>query len=171
MGQYSPDLLSPGLDVIFCGVNPASTAAADGHNFSHRTNRFWEVLYRSGFTDVRLQPQDERCLLAYRCGITAVVPRATPRAGDIAPAEFRAAKEGFEEKIRQLHPRAVAFLGKRALATMLAQPRIEFGPQADRFAGVPTWVLPNPSGLNRRFTIDALVSSYTELRAAIAATA
>jgi TDG/mug DNA glycosylase family protein len=28
------------------------------------------------------------------------------------------------------------------------------------------WVLPNPSGLNRNFTIDALVRAYAELRIA-----
>jgi G:T/U-mismatch repair DNA glycosylase len=49
MNQYSPDVLATGLDVVFCGINPAATAAADGHNFSNRSNRFWEVLHQSGF--------------------------------------------------------------------------------------------------------------------------
>lgn len=164
MGQYSPDVLAVGLDVIFCGINPASTAEADGHNFSSPSNRFWDVLHRSGFTDVRLRPEDERELLTYGCGITAVVSRATPRASDIATAEFRAARMDFEEKMRRLHPRAVAFLGKRAVVSMLEDPQIAFGPQPFRFADTQTWVLPNPSGLNRSFTRDALVAAYAELR-------
>ena len=72
---YSPDVLTTGLDVVFCGVNPAATAARDGHNFSHPSNRFWSVLHLAGFTDVRLRPSQERQLLTYGCGITAVVPR------------------------------------------------------------------------------------------------
>lgn len=162
--SYSPDLLDTGLDVVFCGINPAATAVADGHNFSNPSNRFWEVLYRSGFTTVRLRPADERRLLTYGCGITAVVTRATARATDIPAAEFRSSREGFEHKIRRFEPRAVAFLGKRALSAMLDNPHITFGRQAADFAGATSWVLPNPSGLNRRFTLDALVSSYSELR-------
>jgi TDG/mug DNA glycosylase family protein len=164
MNQYSPDLLTTGLDVVFCGLNPAATAAADGHNFSHRSNRFWEVLHQSGFTDVRLRPEDERQLLTYGCGITAVVTRATARAGDIAPEEFRRCRSTFEQKIRRYRPHAIAFLGKRALSSILRTPRIDFGRQSFTFADTSTWVLPNPSGLNRRYTLAALVDTYTEMR-------
>jgi double-stranded uracil-DNA glycosylase len=86
---YDPDVLATGLDVVFCGVNPASTAAASGHNFSNANNRFWLVLNLAGFTDVRLQSQDERRLLAYRCGITAMVRRPTKSADEVSPDEFR----------------------------------------------------------------------------------
>lgn len=167
MGQYSPDILATGLDVVFCGINPASTAVADGHNFSNRSNRFWEVLYRAGFTDTRLRPEDERRLLTYGCGITAAVSRATPRADDIVASEFRAARPDFEETIRHVRPRALAFLGKRAVVSMLEAPHLAFGLQPFRVADATTWVLPNPSGLNRRFTLDALVDAYTELRVSI----
>ena len=39
-----PDLLSKDLDVVFCGINPALSAARVGHHFSSRSNRFWRVL-------------------------------------------------------------------------------------------------------------------------------
>ncbi|TDZ78691.1 G/U mismatch-specific DNA glycosylase [Mycobacteroides salmoniphilum] len=167
VAQYSPDILAAGLDVVFCGINPASTAVADGHNFSNRSNRFWEVLYRAGFTDIRLRPEDERQLLTFGCGITAAVSRATPRADDITASEFRSARPYFEDKMRRLKPRALAFLGKRAVVSILESPRIAFGLQPFRFAEVTTWVLPNPSGLNRRFTLDALVDAYAELRVSL----
>jgi len=54
--RYEPDILDKGLYVVFCGINPASTAALEGHNFSNRSNRFWLVLHLAGFTDVRLAP-------------------------------------------------------------------------------------------------------------------
>ena len=150
--------------MVFCGINPASTAAADGHNFSSPSNRFWTVLHLAGFTDVRLRPEQERELLTYGCGITAVVTRPTPRASDVTSDEFRRATPAFEAKIRRYEPRVVAFLGKRALAAMLSRPDLDWGRQPCDIAGAQAWVLPNPSGLNRGFTLDALVAAYTELR-------
>jgi TDG/mug DNA glycosylase family protein len=163
MSEYEPDILAAGLDVVFCGINPASTAAADGHNFSNRNNRFWAVLHQAGFTGTRLQPEDERRLLVYGCGITAVVARPTQRASEIAADEFRRAKPAFEAKMRRYEPRVVAFLGKRALSAMLATSDIAWGRQPSGFAGATAWVLPNPSGLNKWFTLDALVRAYSEL--------
>src|SRR4030081_2036262 len=71
----SRTILAGDLDVIFCGLNPATTAATAGHKFSSRSNRFWTVLHFAGFTDVRLQPHEERRLLDYGCGLTAVDQR------------------------------------------------------------------------------------------------
>jgi len=59
------DVLAEGLDVVFCGINPAATAVAAGHNFSHRNNRFWAVLHLAGFTDRQLRPDDEHQLLQF----------------------------------------------------------------------------------------------------------
>jgi double-stranded uracil-DNA glycosylase len=165
VAPYQPDILAEGLDVVFCGINPASTAAADGHNFSNGTNRFWQLLHLAGFTDKRLRPEDERQLLNYRCGITAVVMRPTPRASEVPTVEFRRARPAFEAKMRKYQPRAIAFLGKRALTAMLGVPNVGWGRQPVGFAGANAWVLPNPSGLNRRFTMDELVVAYSELRA------
>lgn len=165
--NYDPDILAGDLDVIFCGINPALSAAVAGHNFSNRSNRFWPVLHRAGFTAVRLQPQDERCLLDYRCGITAVVPRLTNRAQDIPAEEFRHIQHAFEAKMRQYAPGAIAFLGKRAFSIMIGQPTVAWGRQPSKFAETTAWILPNPSGRNRSFTFDALVSAYAELRLAV----
>ena len=167
MIRYEPDILGRGLDVIFCGLNPAASAAEAGHNFSNRSNRFWTVLHLAGFTDVRLQPQDERRLLEYGCGISAVVGRPTKRADEVSLEEFLKARLGFETKIRRYAPRSIAFLGKRALSTMIGQPDVEWGQHTTGFAGTMAWVLPNPSGLNRSFSLDALVAAYSEFRTAL----
>jgi TDG/mug DNA glycosylase family protein len=113
LSRYEQDILANDLDVIFCGVNPAMTAAVAGHNFSSRSNRFWTVLHLAGFTDIRLQPHEERRLLDYRCGLTAVVDRPTRRAIDVPRDEFRKARPGLEAKMRRYTPRSAAFLGKR----------------------------------------------------------
>jgi double-stranded uracil-DNA glycosylase len=162
--SYEPDILARGLDVIFCGLNPAASAAASGHNFSNSSNRFWPVLQLAGFTDVRLRPQDERRLLEFGCGITAVVRRPTGRADEVLPEEFKQARLVFEARMRRYAPRSVAFLGKRALSAMIGEPHVRWGRQPTGFAGTTAWVLPNPSALNRGFTLDDLVNAYSELR-------
>jgi TDG/mug DNA glycosylase family protein len=171
VADYEPDILAPGLDVIFCGVNPAASAAAAGHNFSNPSNRFWTVLHLAGFTDVRLAAQDERRLLDYHCGITAIVRRPTSRARDVAPEEFRRARVSFESKMRRYAPRAIAFLGRNAFSIMIGQPEVAWGRQPETFVDAMAWVLPNPSGRNRSFTINALVRAYAELRMTLAAPA
>jgi double-stranded uracil-DNA glycosylase len=165
--NYEPDVLARGLEVVFCGLNPASSAVAARHNFSHPSNRFWPVLELAGFTQVRLQPQNEQRLLDYGCGITAVVQRASRRAREISAEEFRRARPEFEAKIRRFAPRSVAFLGKQAVSIMMGQTDIAWGCHPERLAGALVWILPNPSGLNRSFTLSALVHAYKELRSAL----
>jgi len=83
------------------------------------------------------------------------------------PEEFLKARLGFETKIQRYAPRSIAFLGKRALSTMTGQPDVEWGQHATGFAGAMAWVLPNPSGLNKSFSLDALVVAYSEFRTAL----
>jgi TDG/mug DNA glycosylase family protein len=167
MNKYRPDILARNLNVVFCGLNPAASAVIDGYNFSNRSNRFWSVLHLAGFTDIRLCPHDELQLLSYGCGITAVVDRPTKSAADVSSSEYRSARPAFEARIRRYSPRCVAFLGKRALSTMIGESHLDWGRHTSGFAGAMVWVLPNPSGLNRAFTLDALVVAYSELRVAL----
>jgi TDG/mug DNA glycosylase family protein len=41
------------------------------------------------------------------------------------------------------------------------------GPQPEDLAGVPLWVLPNPSGLNAHYQQPALSGEYAKLAAAV----
>jgi double-stranded uracil-DNA glycosylase len=165
---YEPDMLERGLDVIFCGLNPALSAAVAGHNFSHPNNRFWAVLHLAGFTDVRLHPENGRRLLEYGCGITAIIHRPTRRAEEITSEKFRKARAGFEAKMRHYAPRSIAFLGKRGFSMMTGRPDVDWGRYPSGFGGTMAWILPNPSGRNRSFTLEALVQTYSELRVALA---
>jgi len=44
---------------------------------------------------------------------------------------------------------------------MIGQPVLDWGRLPREFAGTTAWILPNPSSLNRNFTLDALVGAYT----------
>jgi TDG/mug DNA glycosylase family protein len=161
-----PDLLRHGLDVVFCGINPALSAARAGHHFSSRSNRFWRVLHLAGFTPHLIRPECDRTILQYGCGLTAAVERPTARASELTSHEFREAADELERKIRHYRPRYLAFLGKQAFAAICRQRTVRWGRQSVGFGGTEVWVLPNPSGLNRAFTIKELVSAYQDLRIA-----
>ncbi|BBX08005.1 G/U mismatch-specific DNA glycosylase [Mycolicibacterium aichiense] len=163
MRTYQPDILAQGLDVVFCGINPALTAQADGYNFSSATNRFWAAIHRAGFTDRQLAPSEERSLLDYGCGITAVVTRPTSAAHEVSTREIRQSLTAFETTMRAASPHVLAFLGKPAISVVLGTRAVKWGLQRDPVAGIAAWVLPNPSGRNRRFTLDGLVTAYAEL--------
>jgi TDG/mug DNA glycosylase family protein len=161
------DILAEQLAVIFCGINPGMTAAAQGHHFAGRGNRFWRTLHLAGFTPEQLQPEDDRTILQYRCGLTAVVERPTASADQLSLHEFTAAGAAFEQKIARHAPRFVAFLGKAAYGALSGRREVAWGLQAQTFGNAAVWVLPNPSGRNRGFSLEQLVTAYRELRLAV----
>ncbi|MDR5782885.1 G/U mismatch-specific DNA glycosylase [Caballeronia sp. LZ065] len=166
--QSLPDILEPGLNVVFCGINPGLLAASTGHHFAGRGNRFWQTVHLAGFTPELLRPEDGRAILQYGCGLTTAVARPTARADGLSRDEIAGAAASFELKMRGLSPRTIAFLGKMALSAMTGQREIAWGPQQRGIGASRVWVLPNPSGLNRAFSLDALVRAYRELRLAVA---
>lgn len=159
-------MLAPGLRVVFVGLNPGLTAEASGHNFSAPSNRFWRALHLSGFTPELLAAADERRMLEFGVGLTSLVTRATVGAAEVSRAEFRAAVPEFTARIERYAPRMLAFLGKAGFAA-LAGRAVGWGAQPELVGGAGVWVLPNPSGLNRAFGLDALVAAYRELREAV----
>lgn len=161
--QSLPDVVGPGLKVIFCGLNPGASAAATGRHFEGRGNRFWPVLHRAGFTPTLFAPQDDRKLLWLGYGLTTAVERPTACAYELSRAEYVAAAAALERKVSRLAPRYVAFLGKAAYSAISGVKDLEWGEQEGRFGGARAWLLPNPSGLNRGFSSDALVEAYREL--------
>ena len=162
-------MLRPGLDVVFCGINPGLYSAATGWHFARPGNRFWPVLHRSGFTDRQLHPSEQEALLDHGIGVTNVVARATATAAELSRDELRAGAALLEDKIERLRPRWLAVLGIVAFRTGFGRPGAEFGPQEDPIGGVTVWVLPNPSGLNAHYQIDRLTNEFRELRDAVRA--
>jgi TDG/mug DNA glycosylase family protein len=44
-GRTLPDVIGPGLRVLYCGINPSLYSAAVGHHFARPGNRFWPALH------------------------------------------------------------------------------------------------------------------------------
>ncbi|MCX4217506.1 G/U mismatch-specific DNA glycosylase [Pseudomonas sp. MCal1] len=160
------DILTQGLSVVFCGINPGLVAAEQGHHFAGRSNRFWRTLHLAGFTPHEVRSEDDRSILHFDCGLTAVVDRPTASADQLSAEEFTAAATSFERKIARYAPRFVAFLGKAAYAGLSGRKSIEWGLQEDTFGGARVWILPNPSGRNLAFNQAQLLAAYQQLRRA-----
>jgi len=167
MSDPLPDIIARGLAVVFCGINPGLSAAAAGHHFVGRGNRFWRAIHLAGFTPEEIRPEQDRAILQYRCGLTAVVPRPTARAEQLSAQDFLAAAAEFDQKITLCAPRFVAFLGKAAYAALSGRREIAWGVQPATLGGAAVWVLPNPSGRNRAFSLDQLVGAYRQLYRAV----
>jgi TDG/mug DNA glycosylase family protein len=160
-----PDIVAPGLDVLFCGINPGLVSAARGHNFARPGNRFWPALHGAGFTPRLLAPEEDSQLPCYGIGITNVVDRPSAGAADLTADELRAGARKVEELVRRCEPRVLAIVGVGAYRIGFERPKATFGLQPDTVGGRPVWVLPNTSGLNAHYQLPDLIVLFGELRA------
>ncbi len=165
-GRTIPDVIESGLRVLFAGINPSLYSAATGYHFARPGNRFWPALYRSGFTDRQLRPCEQQEILRVGLGITNVVGRATARAGELSADELRAGGQALAATVARARPRWLAVVGVTAYRTAFGRPDAVVGRQDAAVEGVGLWVLPNPSGLNAHWRIDALAAEFAQLRRA-----
>ncbi|MFJ7989842.1 G/U mismatch-specific DNA glycosylase [Streptomyces sp. NPDC096351] len=159
-------MVTGGLSVLFCGINPGLMTAATGHHFARPGNRFWPVLQLSGFTPRRLRPDEQEELLGYGLGITNVVARATARADELTREEYREGGRILAAKVERLAPRWLAVVGVTAYRTAFDEPKAVIGPQERVIGSTRVWALPNPSGLNAHWTAETMAAEYARLRAA-----
>jgi double-stranded uracil-DNA glycosylase len=159
-----PDVVAPGLDVLFCGINPGLYSAATGHHFARPGNRFWPALHRSGFTPRLFHPSEQESLLSLGLGVTNIAARATARADELTRAELRAGAATLTTLVERYAPRVVAVVGITAYRTAFDRQKAAVGSQPEQLAGARLWVLPNPSGLNAHYQPAALAAAFQELR-------
>ncbi len=165
-GQTVPDMIRPGLKVLFVGINPGLYSGATGHHFAYPGNRFWPALHLAGITPRRFDPAEEHELLALGYGNTVMVRRATATAQELTAEEYRAGARRLEATVRANAPRMLCFLGLGAYRTGFARPKAVLGLQDERIEGVPVWLLPNPSGLNAHYSLDDFGRLLAEVRVA-----
>jgi TDG/mug DNA glycosylase family protein len=163
-GKSIPDLIAPGLDVLFVGINPSLWSGAVGLHFARPGNRFWRALHEAGFTDRLLSPYEGRELLKRKIGVTNLVNRATASADELDLADYERGARLIGAKIRRYRPRVVAFVGMGAYRVAFGRRGARGGRQDERLAGADIWVLPNPSGRTAGYQMPALARAFRELR-------
>lgn len=160
-----PDVVEPGVRLLFCGINPGRWSGAVGHHFAHPGNRFWKALHLAGLTRELLSPADERRLAEGALGVTNLVARTTATAAEISVDELRAGSDALARTVRAYRPQVVAFLGLGAYRTAYGRPWARVGPQAETIADAAIWVLPNPSGLQATYGLERIVEELRALAA------
>jgi double-stranded uracil-DNA glycosylase len=148
-----PDILSPGLACIFCGINPGRRSAAAGHHFANPRNDFWRLLADAGLTPRRLDPSEQWSLLEYGYGLTNAASRTTRGSGDLRRGDFLGSAERLERLAAELAPGVVAFVGKAAYAGPFRE-RPALGLQERRLGETRLFVLPSTSPANAAVSYD-----------------
>ena len=167
-GASVPDLVGPGLKLLFVGINPGLWTAAAQTHFAHPGNRFYPALRLAGIVDREISradgmTDDDRAYLISRgIGNTNLVNRATARADELSPEELRAGGLRLESFVAEHRPAVVAIAGITAYRTAFGRPKAKLGEQPEAIGDAQLWVVPNPSGLNAHATIATLAQAYAE---------
>lgn len=165
VGATVPDLVGPGVRLLFVGINPGLWTAATQTHFAHPGNRFYPALLEAGVIDtpidrgVGMTDDDRRSLIERGIGITNVVHRATAKASELTAAELRAGGEQLRAFVRAHRPAVVAVAGITAYRTAFGRPKATMGEQPEPFEGSRLFVVPNPSGLNAHETTSTLAEA------------
>ena len=161
-GRHIPDVIAPGLRVLFCGINPGLYSAATEHHFARPGNRFWPALHRAGFTARLLAPHESSEFLELGYGITNLVRHATATAREVTPSELLTGGIRLARTVRAYRPRWVAVFGVGAYRTAFGNPGAKVGRQQDPLVGTGVWLLPSPSGANGTYPLVELIRELRE---------
>jgi TDG/mug DNA glycosylase family protein len=152
-GPVLPDILRPGLRIVFCGSAAGAASARVGAYYAGPGNKFWPMLHQTGLTPHRLEPQDFNQLPDFGIGLTDLAKHASgsdaslPRGAD-DPA-------GLHDRIHHYQPAILAFNGKRSGQVFLkhhaAARAIDYGLQRWTISKTMIFVLPSTSGAANGF--------------------
>jgi double-stranded uracil-DNA glycosylase len=162
-----PDVLAPGLDVVFCGINPGLHSDAKAAHFANPRNGFWRLLHAAGFTPRLVAPSEQFDVLAFRIGITNAAYRTTRGSSDLRKGDFAGSADRLARLALELDPRAIAFVGKEAYRGPFGG-RPEHGLQERRLGETLLFVLPSTSPANAAAPWDERLRWFRALRELVA---
>ncbi|KAN0085665.1 Uracil-DNA glycosylase-like protein, partial [Tylopilus felleus] len=187
------DYLCPGLDVVFCGINPGRMSAETGHHFANPTNHFWRCLLRSGILKHVTLCIDFSLPERFNIGLTNLVDRPSTQACELSRAEMVTSVPAFLDKLARHRPRFVCFVGmviweivRDSLARLLRQGTVKRKQRAknkeknqmglqtyklvygNSIAGLPEetllFVVPCTSGRVVQYQLTDKIALFTELQ-------
>jgi double-stranded uracil-DNA glycosylase len=158
-----PDVLAPGLEVVFCGINPGLVSAAAGQHFANPRNDFWRLLHDAGFTPRLVSPAEQLELPALGYGLTNAAYRTTSGSGDLRRGDFEGAAERLARIARELGPRFLAFVGKEAYRGAFGE-RPDLGLQERALGDTRLFVLPSTSPANAAVPYAERLRWFDQLR-------
>jgi TDG/mug DNA glycosylase family protein len=157
-----PDVLAPGLRIIFVGINPGRVSAAARAHFANLRNDFWRLLHAARLTSRLYEPREQFELLLEGIGVTNAAYRTTPGSGDLRRADFAGSADRLEQISRELRPGWLAFVGKVGYRGTFGT-RPELGLQQRALGDTNLFVLPSTSPANAAVPWDERVRWFREL--------
>lgn len=140
-----PDLLPPGLNLVFCGTAAGTVSAARGQYYAHPQNKFWRTLHAVGLTPGRIAPQDYASVLDHGIGLTDLAKHVSGMDSQLPPGSLgREAVADLRARIERCAPKILAFTSLTG-GRKFAGPRTTFGPQTETIGATRVWILPSPS--------------------------
>ncbi|MGP1665250.1 MAG: mismatch-specific DNA-glycosylase [Rhodanobacter sp.] len=141
-----PDLLQPGLALVFCGTAAGRRSAAEHAYYAHPGNLFWRALSQAGLTPHQLAPTEFPRLLTYGIGLTDLAKHHSGNDNQLPHDAFDA--PALRARIEHYGPRLLVFTSKNAARAALGH-AIDYGLQTDYIGHTRLFVLPSPSGQAR----------------------
>ena len=148
MGKALPDILTPGLKLVFVGYNPSLPAARTGHYYAGKQNFFYVLLHRHGLTPALLTPWDDWTLPRYGIGVTDLCPIPTAQAGMLPAGALRAGSVALRQKLERHQPATVCFNGLGVYRAYFGRPPGDAGLQPDLIGPSRVFVVPSTSPAN-----------------------
>lgn len=161
-----PDMVYPGMSILFVGTNPGEKSARIGHYFAGKSNMFWKLLYESGLTPERLYTETDHKIREYGYGLTDVIKRPTRSTSDLGMGDSAGSDSRLDAIISEYRPGMVAFVGKTGFRhyTGEHQKPLEYGRQM-MIGGSEAFLMPSTSGQSYADTkYDEKLYWYRHLR-------
>lgn len=159
-----PDVLVPGLDIVFCGTAAGTASALRRAYYAGPGNAFWRMLFESGLTPRLLAPEEYASVIRFGLGLTDLAKTVSGQDNVLRKVHFD--RDRLQARIEQFQPRFLAFTSKRAAETFLAC-RVPYGVWPARIGRTRLVVLPSPSGAARRYWNSAPWHALARLRGGI----
>jgi TDG/mug DNA glycosylase family protein len=154
--------LAPGLEVVFCGINPGRVSAAAAAHFANPRNDFWRLLHAARFTSRLYQPREQFEVMRERIGLTNAAYRTTAGSGDLRRADFEGSAERLERTAVELRPGWIGFVGKEAYRGPFGE-RPQLGVQERTLGETQLFVLPSTSPANAAVSWEERLRWFKEL--------
>lgn len=141
-----PDVLRPGLRLVFCGTAAGKRSAREEAYYAHPGNMFWRALYLAGLTPRLLAPREFPLLPAFGIGLTDLAKRHAGNDAELPKDAFDV--PALLAKLERYAPDMLAFTSKHGARAVLGG-ALAYGLQDRLLAATRVFVLPSPSGQAR----------------------
>lgn len=148
------DLIKENLNILFCGTAVGNRSAQAKVYYANPTNKFWNILYKTGLTPKQLEPDEYEQLITYNIGLTDLVKGKHGLDKGLVTEDFNI--KSLIEKIEKYKPLILCFNGKKAAQIFLGKDNVEYGFQDGSINKTRIFVAPSTSSAANKYWDEKL---------------